>query len=78
MPVGQFEVCQSQLKFLLAAMEICAEDEKLCMEGVHLQSPLHLQPALLRFVLNEVVFGLAVQLLQLGRDHLQKGKHFGV
>lgn len=78
MLIRQIEVGQRQLVLLLTAMQIRTKDEKLRMEGVHLQPTLHLQPALLSLVLNQVVFRLTVQLLQLGGDHLQECDYFGV
>ncbi len=56
------------LVLLLGAVEEGFEHEQVCVVGVHLEPALDFELALLYAALDQVVFGLLVQLLHLGQD----------
>lgn len=65
MRVGCLEALEGGFVLLFGAVEECLEDEEVCVVGVHLETFLDLEFALVDVALYQIILGLLIQLLYL-------------
>lgn len=78
MLVGQFQIREGQLVFLLGPVQIGTQNQDLGVVGVNFQPPLNFQLAPFQLAVDQVVLGFLVELLELRSDHLNEDLHFRV